>query len=252
MTKYIDWSKAPEDATHYDPETCCFCNYDGLWYADEKTITRVPRFSGFPSPHYIERPNNTAKIDRPTFTQAMADAGKLPPVGSEAILVVVEYAEAHDCVRERSGEVFDIVAHHGSANGLAVAVSKDCSVSLSANHMWFKPIDTRTDEEKAKDGFVSDCLEDILKLGESELKEKLVLNMFKHGFEYVGPGKASKPKDVDVMLFGQKIGTVKGSEVVHKEEKPKDTGCSYTWTSEMTDQPLQIPGFFEFNIHSKK
>lgn len=86
--------------------------------------------------------------NKPVYTQAMADAGELPPVGSTAILFVSEYAKISDDVSARSGEVFDVVAHH---RGLAVAVSMDCYTSIAANEQWFKPIDTRTDEEKLRD-----------------------------------------------------------------------------------------------------
>ncbi|MAO21770.1 MAG: hypothetical protein CMJ25_13560 [Phycisphaerae bacterium] len=76
---------------------------------------------------------------QPVFTQAMADNGELPPIGSKAIC---EYCD---------GEELLIVAHDLLAEDGAFALVCGDSGYWGAEARRWKPIDTRTDKEKAID-----------------------------------------------------------------------------------------------------
>ena len=67
----IDWTEAPDDATHWDALGGCFCNEQG-WWIDEKYITRNHLYWG--DRHYIPRPVEPA-------TTAWDGTG-FPPVGT--------------------------------------------------------------------------------------------------------------------------------------------------------------------------
>ena len=67
----IDWTEAPDDATHWDALGGCFCNEQG-WWIDEKYITRNHLYWG--DRHYIPRP-----VEPATTTW---DGTGFPPVGT--------------------------------------------------------------------------------------------------------------------------------------------------------------------------
>jgi hypothetical protein len=92
--------------------------------------------------------------DKPVFTQEMADAGELPPVGSVAMFCCSEPEDFS--VELRSGGVVKIIHHYSPLpDGCNVAVfifkhtsGGDVSQAIPS---CFKPIDTRTPKQKAVD-----------------------------------------------------------------------------------------------------
>jgi hypothetical protein len=87
------------------------------------------------------------KPSQPVFTQAMADNGELPQVGMEC-MVVDSSLMNHDyekCVILFVG-IYKVVY-----------TSESCVERFSnLDEVIFKPIDTRTDKEKAADEFIKD------------------------------------------------------------------------------------------------
>ncbi len=81
---------------------------------------------------------------KPIFTQAMADAGELPPVGSEAVYNVCNPSRVTDVHISHNGANMDVVAIN---NQLVVLLSKDKSFATACNDQWIKPI--QTEREKA-------------------------------------------------------------------------------------------------------
>lgn len=97
--------------------------------------------------------------DKPIFTQVMADAGELPPVGSKLTLFKKTHSKRIDeFLNEeltiigitKCLDVKDVITWDHEHLGLC------CGVYLTE---YFKPIDTRTDREKAIDG----CLKLMVK-----------------------------------------------------------------------------------------
>ena len=71
----IDWSKAPEDATHKDPDTDCFYKIvKDVWhliYGDGESVVSASLYNGETKPSYL--------IERPKKQDAWDGEG-LPPV----------------------------------------------------------------------------------------------------------------------------------------------------------------------------
>ena len=74
----IDWSKAPEDATHKDPDTDCFYKLvKDVWhliYADGESCVSASLYNGETKPSDL--------IERPKKQEAWNGNGK-PPIGIE-------------------------------------------------------------------------------------------------------------------------------------------------------------------------
>jgi hypothetical protein len=91
----------------------------------------APSLDGFSVGYKVTRAE-----DNPIFTQAMADAGELPPVGS---MCMSEYPEG----------VWNEVKYMGKGiSGLHVLSYLNGSVDQLGSLIKFKPLDTRTDREK--------------------------------------------------------------------------------------------------------
>jgi hypothetical protein len=69
MNEDIDWSKAPEGATHYNKVFRYFCNKDG-WWANAGDFVDEPNQTRWGTDRYIPRPQSWKE-------------GELPPVGIE-------------------------------------------------------------------------------------------------------------------------------------------------------------------------
>ena len=115
--------------------------------------------------------------DKPVFTQAMKDAGELPPIGCE-----VEYNTAS------RGDVIGVVTGYRTSKSLnTLADNCDYQVSVKFEHNErllkdIKPIDTKSDKQKAIDGYW-----DSMKHGTKVMtfKERVKL-AFKAGIDWVG------------------------------------------------------------------
>ena len=143
------WEDAPEGATHYGSD--CY-SYNAAWYKDiEKNDfkcvaicygggwTIVNSSSDIISERkLIERPKPQPKESNmnSVFTQEMSDNGELPSVG----MVVVD--KRNNCEYE--------VLLAADSNGYYVMIGGDGSYYCKLLK-YLKPIDTRTDKEKAID-----------------------------------------------------------------------------------------------------
>lgn len=83
--------------------------------------------------------------DKPIFTQAMAVNGELPPVGSECILNL-----AFDSYPAK-------VTYIGNGVGCFINLNNGEEYSFAMKDTSFKPLDTRTDREKAIDDMFEDA-----------------------------------------------------------------------------------------------
>lgn len=85
---------------------------------------------------------------QPVFTQDMADNGELPLVGSKCDFETTFFTAATS-----NKGTCEILAYHGGKVWINT-IDFDCVINL--NVIDFKPIDTRTDKEKAADEFIKD------------------------------------------------------------------------------------------------
>jgi hypothetical protein len=158
----IDWSKAPEGATHWIPN-----GYE--WSKAFLSISDGEKVEVFRGGAWHETGNQHSihsltklglkakpKPAQPVFTQAMADAGERPPIGSHARLKVS--CPGYVTKSPLAGEVVFIGAHFKTNVGklLCSYINPEESEGGIAVAGAFEVIDTRTDEEKA-----IDCLDDF-------------------------------------------------------------------------------------------
>ena len=169
------WKDAPEGATHVDVCGCFFkiatvgCNdmmiLKGAWVHVAVVQNEVDKLTPRPKPQPKE--SNM----KPVFTQEMSDNGELPPIGSECLVIGEKEIddEYHECEiiahRNVSGDVFVAVFMIKNYNGKPYYYTH-CS------HQYFKPIDTRTDKEKAIDEIRLSCGFNKLVTMESDLLSK--------------------------------------------------------------------------------
>lgn len=166
MTNEIDWTKAPEGATHYTKETnvtsACWvklkddsCGYITMSHHKNNEAENIWQIGEFHTSELTVIP----KPLQPVFTKAMQDNNELPPVGSECLLRIAEFAQIPSEHKSYNGDHCVIVAH---VDTLAVAIvrdeNSDVCFTITANHGWFKPIDTRTDKEKAIDAAIGNLM----------------------------------------------------------------------------------------------
>lgn len=153
MKTVIDWSKSPESAEY---------SYQGNWwkvvndilFRFEPKSLHSSLFCGYHWARSGYTTQLTEKMTRraepkPVFTQAMADKGELPPVGSECMVLgdpAFDY-DYHKCL---------IVAHTEPVKDLYVIVGGRPYYYSHSSRNNFKPIDTRTDKEKSIDKLMND------------------------------------------------------------------------------------------------
>lgn len=170
----IDWSKAPEGATHYMPISKTFCESwikdptsNGYYYMvidEEDEGWAKARFS------YPEAALSCliAKQSQPVFTQSMADNKELPQVGM-------------DCLFKKRGAL---------EAGTVTAITKRFIIftdSFGDEHvrkldeLTIEPIDTRTNKEKAVDSYIKSLSFSTTSRGKDNLSEA-----FLAGVKWVG------------------------------------------------------------------
>ena len=138
----IDWSKAPEGATHYYPCIDCFYLFDKhgddfVFNGTEKELcSDISCFKGC----LIPRPET-----KPAYTKAMFDNGVMPLVG-------MEYEHGVVLVGADKEGMY-VISEHG--------------ISIIAELSAIKPIDTRTDKERA----VDDLNRELTKLNNNIIDE---------------------------------------------------------------------------------
>ena len=152
------WKDAPDGATHCG----VFKTYDE-WF---KVGTDVEVWGGYSwcstvwivglvvennsgYCNFIPRPKPS-----PVFTKAMSDAGELPRVGMECMVYNAELMNP-----EYEQAAIDFVGCHVIVYSSESCTERTCAIEL----VKFKPIDTRTDKEKALDDLskmVGDCESD--------------------------------------------------------------------------------------------
>jgi len=180
----IDWSKAPEGATHHGIESGCY--YGGFYKiisSDEGFFHDKSRWLKCQSwPELKERPqpkpskatfiNCTSDCDKSVFTQAMADKNELPPIDSEYL--------------DEDNQLCKALFHFSSfviGQMLDNPPIQQYPVFSTARNDRVSVIDTRTDKEKAIDDL--DKLDYFHKLeGEEFIND--VINGKIHGVEWVG------------------------------------------------------------------
>lgn len=152
----IDLSLAPKEATHYTKETkttnACwvdikhsFSKYVTMSEVHHNKDSYIWQIGEFPSIELIE-------LDiKPVYTESMSEDRKLPPVGSECLVrgdKSLNDSDYHKC---------KIVAHNIIEEDLDVAVFMVNNYNerpyyySHSSYQHFKPLDTRTDTEKAID-----------------------------------------------------------------------------------------------------
>lgn len=141
--KDIDWSKAPEGATHYDISSDVYPwikeddNGNKFWHHNEwvkysKSISEAEGCIAKPKP-------------QPVYTQAMCDAGELPQVGMECMV-----KRFHE--QDNLFQPCFIVGKNKQGDYLVFERGGKLDQHNIANGVWeFKPIDQRTNKEKAID-----------------------------------------------------------------------------------------------------
>ena len=136
----IDWSKAPEGATHYTPEThednACWISYIGgaCRYVTASEYKKRPVSFVWLNGNvidddelFIPKPQPT-----PTFTQEMSDNGVLPSVGMECEFITTFFS--HEPSNTGTGTP---IAYHGNKVWFSTG-SKEFVINL--NVITFKPL----------------------------------------------------------------------------------------------------------------
>jgi len=148
MKAVIDWSEAPEDTTHYSPETdeenSCWVKLmnSGFLYIAKNHFDKnkdTPWIkANFKYCNLIVRPVATN-----IYTQAMVDSGVMPLVGMECMVINRKLAvpDWEKCTILFIGK-FRVIYNSESCN------ERVGNVDLTGE-VEFKPLDTRTDTEKA-------------------------------------------------------------------------------------------------------
>lgn len=99
---------------------------------------------------YVEYKSVNLNDEKPVFTQAMADAGELPPVGSEFMMKHNDANETwaqpdfHSAKMKAIGDELFIIESGAKCNGNKESVG-------AIKDYTFKPLDTRTEKQKAVD-----------------------------------------------------------------------------------------------------
>ena len=141
--KQPDWDSAPEDATHWEYFGCNGRN--GFWIKDWDVATGKHSFLNASGPWMLgtyasDCPDPTK---RPTkslvYTQAMRDEGEPPLAGMECEI--------------RNGSITHrgIIKYISNSHVIAELTSPNYEQHFYAKGLKFRPIDTRTDKEKAID-----------------------------------------------------------------------------------------------------
>lgn len=99
-----------------------------------------------PSESAVSKPPSS-KESKPVYTQEMANAGELPPVGSEA-----DYESTFFTHASSNKGACKVIAYFSDKVWIDITGGADAVINI--NVINFKPIDTRTDEEKLRDAWI--------------------------------------------------------------------------------------------------
>ena len=161
----IDWSKAPEGATHYagesEDDVACWIKQDpdhglsyvAVWLHEQRGKDAVVHWI---SPGDFILIDCVAKPQPPVYTQAMADNGELPSVGMEC-----ELSEGFNGFDK--GSILKVYSHDVSSNDscvLAGALIKDVSGGVQAFEFHIKYLKPLAPPIKLIDG---ECYQGIHK-----------------------------------------------------------------------------------------
>ena len=146
--KQPDWDNAPEDATHWKD-----FGHNGFWIKDLDVNTGKHKyqsiFGGWMLGTYAS--NRAVLIKRPTkslvYTQAMCDAGEWPLVGMEC--------EIRNGGRNHRG----IIKYISNSYVIAELTNPNYEQHFHAQGLKVRPIDTRTDKEKAREAAINELVE---------------------------------------------------------------------------------------------
>tara|TARA_R110000737_G_scaffold115317_1_gene148182 strand:+ start:172 stop:666 length:495 start_codon:yes stop_codon:yes gene_type:complete len=136
--KQPDWDNAPEDATHWE----CF-GRNGFWIKDWDVATGEHMFLNTTGRWMLGTyaSNRTALTKRPAkspvYTQAMCDAGELPLIGMECKLIYC------------SANYIGTIKYISTSCVVVKQTGRNYERAISIKGLKFRPIDTRTDKEKA-------------------------------------------------------------------------------------------------------
>ena len=185
----IDWSKAPDDCAgalqHKDIDykythgrfvrSCTsFDNYE--YCISEEIYPCMDFFTLIPRPEA-----------QPVFTQAMADNGELPVVGMECQGYVL--ADTGEQTPSRSGWVEGRFTGKATAPNGGKCFLFTCNMGddyvINANS-HIKPIDTRTDKEKAIDDLDKFQAASLISNELSESLLSIIMSGKIHGVKWVG------------------------------------------------------------------
>lgn len=95
---------------------------------------------------------------KPVYTQAMKDAGELPSVGMRCHIEYVNQNSLNSTITYITKEVGCYLASNGK------------EFTFATESVWFRPIDTRTPEQKQVDSAVQDIMSAMFDVDENEAK----------------------------------------------------------------------------------
>lgn len=98
--------------------------------------------------------------DKPVFTQGMADAGELPPVGSEVLIKYHGDTEPEFCSATVEFVTYSNLGVVGVVNINGVNLTFD-TTPMSNNMAEINPLDTRTPKQKAVDDMYFDLTDEV-------------------------------------------------------------------------------------------
>lgn len=139
----IDWDKAPEGATHWDELGDCFCDKRGLWMNGK--YYGATGMIGWGTDRYTPRPT-------PVYTQEMADNGELPCTGSLCQGYILADTVTQGVPLNQWIDGVYLKAATSANGGRCFLFKGDNNTDYVINAAsYIRPIDTRTDEQKAID-----------------------------------------------------------------------------------------------------
>jgi len=119
--------------------SCNYCGHEWKCYQSVSESMTCPNCGDKPD---VKKPES-----KPVYTQAMCDAGELPSVGVE-------------CHIDGTGVIYIIVLTKDSEGDLILTPKEGDKYWQRSNVKYIKPVDTRTDEEKALDGLMDSYWDD--------------------------------------------------------------------------------------------
>lgn len=177
----------------------------------EKWRPHLPKVEDKPKSPYDVGAHVSGDKVKPVFTQEMANAGELPPVGSLVLLNADKAGEPDQlsldehCVIDcwDKGSILEVIAHTEIADCILPVVKFDDSVSAIAME-YIKPIDTRTPKQKAVGEMVSLISRVLNESGNDDwvATESIAMALYQDGYRKLTPSQA-KAYDDKTEYFGE-------------------------------------------------